>query len=449
MAIVGEAHLVCCLVSVVGLLLAYADGAEGRPRGAKPSTLGGQIDRLAAEVQEQVIAWRRDFHRHPELSNREFRTAGVVAAELQRLGLEVRTGVAHTGVVGLLRGAKDSPVVALRADMDALPVTEELDLPFASRVRTTFRGQEVGVMHACGHDAHMAMLLGAAAVLSRLRAELPGTVKFIFQPAEEGAPEGEQGGAAPMIAEGVLENPAPSAIFGLHVFPFPAGTIAYCPGPAMAAVDELRITVKGRQTHGAAPWRGVDPVVVSAQIILGLQTIVSRQINLTEAPAIVTIGSIHGGVRNNIIPEQVELWGTIRSFGEQTREDLHRRITRTATSIAEAAGATAQVQIIKGYPVLVNDPDLTKRMVPVLRQVSAGGEALQVPPKTTAEDFAYYAQRIPGLFFNLGVAPRDADPDTVAENHSPRFFVDESALVVGVRALAHLAASFLEMESKK
>ncbi|MBC7187302.1 MAG: amidohydrolase [Calditrichaeota bacterium] len=439
----------CCAISVLGLLLAYAGGVEGRQRGAKLSRLSSEIDRLAAEVEEQVIAWRRDFHRHPELSNREFRTAGVVAAELQRLGLEVRTGVAHTGVVALLRGAKDTPVVALRADMDALPVTEELDLPFASRVRTTFRGQEVGVMHACGHDAHMAMLLGTAAVLSRVRADLPGTVKFIFQPAEEGAPEGEQGGAALMIAEGVLENPAPSAIFGLHVFPFPAGTIAYCPGPAMAAVDELRITVKGRQTHGAAPWRGVDPVVVSAQIILGLQTIVSRQINLTEAPAVVTIGSVHGGVRNNIIPEQVELWGTIRSFGEQTREDLHRRITRTATSIAEAGGASAQVQISRGYPVLVNDQNLTERMLPVLHQVSAGGKALQVPPKTTAEDFAYYAQKIPALFFNLGIAPRDANPDTVAENHSPRFFVDESALVVGVRALSHLAASFLEMEASK
>ncbi|MDZ7386798.1 MAG: amidohydrolase, partial [candidate division KSB1 bacterium] len=274
--------------------------------------------------------------------------------------------------------------------------------------------------------------------------KLPGTVKFIFQPAEEGAPEGEQGGASLMIAEGALENPRPSAIFGLHVFPFPAGSVAYCPGPAMAAVDELRITVKGRQTHGASPWRGVDPVVVSAQILLGLQTIISRQVNLTEAPAIVTVGSIHGGVRNNIIPDKVELWGTIRSFGEQTREELHKRISRMASSIAEAAGAQAEVQIIRGYPVLVNDPELMRRMLPVLDRISVGGKATQVPPKTTAEDFAYFAQEIPGLFINLGVAPRDADPDTVAENHSPRFFVDESALMVGVRALAHLAVAYLE-----
>ncbi|MGQ9560515.1 MAG: amidohydrolase [Candidatus Oleimicrobiaceae bacterium] len=433
--------------AMIVLFLGHASMADGKQR-TKAESLAADIDRLCAEVEEQVISWRRDFHRYPELSNREFRTAGVIAEALRRMGLAVRSGVAHTGVVGVLEGKSATPVVALRADMDALPVTEELDLPFASRVRTTFRGQEVGVMHACGHDAHMAMLLGTAEVLSRLRAQLPGTVKFIFQPAEEGAPEGEQGGAALMIAEGVLEDPRPAAIFGLHVFPLPAGTIAYCPGPAMAAVDELRITVKGRQTHGAAPWRGVDPVVISAQIILGLQTIVSRQVNLTEAPAIVTVGSIHGGVRNNIIPEQVELWGTVRSFGEQTRRDLHHRITRTVTAIAEAGGAKAEVQIISGYPVLVNDPELTREMLSVLDRVSASGKALQLPPKTTAEDFAYYAQQIPALFFNLGVAPVDADPDTVAENHSPRFFVDESALIVGVRALSHLAVTFLQRRAE-
>lgn len=444
MAIALGNHCVLAFMAVAVLIMAFAGGANGKQSGQGASRLAQEIDRLAPQVETKVVAWRRDFHQNPELSNREFRTAGIIAEELRRMGLEVRTGVAHTGVIGLLRGAKAQPVVALRADMDALPVTEELDLPFASRVRTTYRGQEVGVMHACGHDAHMAILLGVAEVLTRMKAKLPGTVKFIFQPAEEGAPEGEQGGAALMIAEGALENPRPSAIFGLHVFPFPAGSIAYCPGPAMAAVDELRITVKGRQTHGASPWRGVDPVVVSAQIILGLQTIISRQVNLTEAPAIVTVGSIHGGVRNNIIPDKVELWGTIRSFGEQTREELHKRISRMASSIAEAAGAQAEVQIIRGYPVLVNDPELTRRMLPVLDRISVGGKATQVPPKTTAEDFAYFAQEIPGLFINLGVAPRDADPDTVAENHSPRFFVDESALMVGVRALAHLAVAYLE-----
>ncbi len=445
MALAFEGHLTLVFLGMAGVLVVCAGAVEGRETGARLSKLGQEVERLAPQVEDQVIAWRRDFHRHPELSNREFRTAGVIAEELRRLGLEVRTGVAHTGVVGVLRGAKPEPVVALRADMDALPVTEELNLPFASQVRTIYRGQEVGVMHACGHDAHMAILLGVAEVLTRLRARIPGTVKFIFQPAEEGAPEGEQGGAALMIAAGALENPKPSAIFGLHVFPLPAGTLAYCPGPAMAAVDELRVTVRGRQTHGAAPWRGVDPIVVSAQIILGLQTIVSRQVNLTEAPAVVTVGSIHGGVRNNIIPDEVELCGTIRSFGEETRASLHERITRTACSIAEAAGAQAEVHISRGYPVLVNDPELTRRLAPVLDRVSVGGKAIQVPPKTTAEDFAYFAQQVPGLFFNLGVAPRDADPDTVAENHSPRFFVDESALLVGVRALAHLAVAYLEM----
>ncbi|MDZ7413125.1 MAG: amidohydrolase, partial [candidate division KSB1 bacterium] len=285
MAIALGNHCVLAFMAVAVLIMAFAGGANGKQSGQGASRLAQEIDRLAPQVETKVVAWRRDFHQNPELSNREFRTAGIIAEELRRMGLEVRTGVAHTGVIGLLRGAKAQPVVALRADMDALPVTEELDLPFASRVRTTYRGQEVGVMHACGHDAHMAILLGVAEVLTRMKAKLPGTVKFIFQPAEEGAPEGEQGGAALMIAEGALENPRPSAIFGLHVFPFPAGSIAYCPGPAMAAVDELRITVKGRQTHGASPWRGVDPVVVSAQIILGLQTIISRQVNLTEAPA--------------------------------------------------------------------------------------------------------------------------------------------------------------------
>ena len=302
------------------LLVAMAIVRDSSAQQPNQASALAEIDRRSAEVESQVIAWRRDIHQHPELSNREFRTAKLVAEHLRKLGVEVRTGVAHTGVVGVLRGAKASPVVALRADMDALPVTEAVDLPFASKVRTTYNGQEVGVMHACGHDAHVAMLMGAAEVLSGLSKQLPGTVKFIFQPAEEKAPEGEEGGADLMIREGVLENPKPDAIFGLHVFPYRTGAIAFRAGPAMASEDGLQIVVRGRQTHGAAPWGGVDPIPVAAQIVLGLQTIVSRQIDLTAAPAVVSIGSIHGGVRRNIIPDEVQMLGTVRAFHPDTRK---------------------------------------------------------------------------------------------------------------------------------
>lgn len=405
--------------------------------------LSTEIDRRAAQIEGKVVAWRRDIHEHPELSNRETRTAALIAQHLRALGLEVRTGVAKTGVVGVLRGGRPGPVVALRADMDGLPVTEEVDLPFASKVRTTFNGQEVGVMHACGHDAHVAMLLGAAEVLAGMRRDLPGTVTFIFQPAEEGAPAGERGGAELMIEEGALENPKPGAIFGLHVFPYPTGEIRYRPGGTMASSDAFRVVVRGRQTHGAQPWAGIDPIVIASQIVLGLQTIASRQVDVTAAPAIVTVGAINGGVRYNIIPDSVVMVGTIRTFDAAVRRDIHQRVRRTAESIAQSAGASAAVTVDTGPPVTYNDPALTERMLPTLRRVAGASRVQLNQPLTPAEDFSRYQERVPGLFFFLGITPAGADPRTVAPNHSTRFFVDEAALPTGVRALAHLAVDYL------
>jgi amidohydrolase len=409
--------------------------------------LDAEIERRAAMVDSQVVVWRRDIHQHPELSNRETRTAGMVAEHLRRLGLEVRDGVAHTGVVGVLHGGRPGPVVALRADMDALPVAEQVDLPFASRVRTTYTGQDVGVMHACGHDMHTAILMGVASVLTGVRARLPGTVIFLFQPAEEGAPEGEEGGAPLMIREGALDAPAPSAIFGLHVFSrAPVGQIHYRPGPLMASSDNLRIVVRGRQTHGALPWQGVDPVVVAAQIVLGLQTIVSRQADLTRGPAVVTVGMIRGGVRFNIVPDSVELVGTIRTFDEAMRRDIHQRVRRTATSIAQAAGATADVRIDMGTGVTANDTALTNRMLPTLRRVNGDSGVVIAQLTTTPDDFSAYQQRVPGMFFFVGVDPPGTEPGTAAANHSPRFFADERALPVGLRAMAHLAVDYLRSD---
>jgi amidohydrolase len=333
--------------------------------------LSAEIDRLAAGIEPNVISWRRDIHEHPELGNREVRTAKLVAEHLQSLGLEVRTGVAYTGVVALLRGGKPGPVVALRADMDALPVTEEVDVPFASKVRTEWAGKEAGVMHACGHDTHVAILMGVAEILVKLKDQLHGTVKFIFQPAEEGPPPGEEGGAVLMIKEGAMDNPRPEAIFGLHVTSIhEVGQIAYRPGATLAAADVLRITVQGRQTHGSAPWGGVDPIVVASQIVLGLQTIVSRQINIAKEPAVVTIGGIDGGNRFNIIPDKVVMVGTIRTFDETLRRDIHRRVKLTAENIAEASGASAEVVIEGTYAVTINDPGLTERLLPTLKRVA-------------------------------------------------------------------------------
>jgi amidohydrolase len=427
--------------SMLAVLLALAV-PRGAPGQARP-TLHDKVDSAASEVMSKVIAWRRDFHQHPELGNREVRTSKIIADHLRSLGLEVRANVAHTGVVGVLRGSKAGPVVALRSDMDALPVTEEVDVPFKSTVRAEYNGREVGVMHACGHDAHMAMLMGAADILAGMKADLPGTVVFVFQPAEEGAPAGEEGGAALMIKEGALDNPKVDAIFGLHVFPFEVGAIHFRPRGIMAANDSLTITVRGRQTHGALPWDGVDPIVVSSQIVLGLQTIISRQANLTTAPAVVTIGRIEGGNRSNIIPDEVTMEGTIRTFDAAMQQQIHERVRRTVAGIAGAAGATADVGIGLGLPVTFNDPALTERMTASLKRVAAGGFDPNAQVTTTSEDFALYQQKVPGLFVFLGITPKGADPATVAANHSPRFFVDEGALVTGVRAMASLAVDYL------
>ncbi len=424
------------------------DQTDARPIAA--SSLAAQIEAAAAVIEATVIAWRRDFHAHPELGNREFRTAAIVAEHLKSLGLdEVRTGVAHTGVVGLLKGGLPGPVVALRADMDALPVAEQVDLPFASKATAPWNGETVGVMHACGHDCHTAVLMGVAQVLAGLRAQLRGSVKFIFQPAEEMPPEGEDGGAKMMIAEGALQNPVPQAIFGLHVTSrLPVGFIGYRPGPTMASADSLKITVQGRQTHGAAPWLGVDPIVTAAQVVLGLQTVVSRTQDLTQEPAVVTLGTIRGGLRENIIPDSVEMRGTIRTFNEAMRDDIHERVTTLAESIAKGSRASCQVCINKNYPVTINDPALTAAMVPTLQRVAGPNTdtsgLLLVPKVTGSEDFSFFQRLVPGLFFFIGVTARGVDPAQAPSNHSPRFAVDEDGLKLGLRALAHLTCDYLE-----
>ena len=402
------------------------------------------IDAAIPELLPRVIAWRRDLHRYPELSNREHRTAGVVAEQLRRLGLAPREGVAHTGVVADLVPHRDQTTVALRADMDALPVAEEVDLPFASRERGVFDGQDVGIMHACGHDGHTAILLGVAELLTGLGERLPGNVRFIFQPAEEGPPRGEAGGAKLMVHEGVLQDPVPSAIFGLHLIAgIEVGRILYRAGPTMASGDLLHITVRGSQTHGALPWRGVDPIVVGAQIVLALQTVVSRQIDLTLEPAIVTIGCMHGGVRSNIIPDRIKMIGTIRTFDEAMRHDIHQRVRRTVEKIAESAGASAVVEIESMYDVTVNDVALTEQMAPILQR-SIGADRVRIGPKLTgSEDFSVFQQHVPGFFYFVGCTPPNTDPAHAAPNHSPRFFVDEAALEIGLRSMASAAVEYL------
>ncbi|HBX37775.1 MAG TPA: amidohydrolase [Pseudohongiella sp.] len=417
-------------------LFLFASAVVSAQTPALPASVQGRVD----AVMPQVVDWRRDFHQHPELGNREFRTAGVIASHLESLGMEVTTGVAHTGVVGILHGGRPGPVVALRADMDALPVEEQVDLPFASQVRTEYNGQDVGVMHACGHDNHMAILMGTASVLAGIRDELPGTVMFIFQPAEEGAPEGEEGGAELMLKEGLFDELRPDAVFGLHVWPIPAGQIAVREGGTMASSDSFRIRVQGQQTHGAAPWAGIDPIVIASQIVLGLQTIPSRQLDATLTPSIVTVGAINGGLRSNIIPDSVEMIGTLRTFDAETRRQIHQRVERTAKQIAESAGATAEVDISLGYPVTNNDPALTRRMSATLQRV-AGERFTEASLITGAEDFSYYANEVPGMFFFLGIAADD--PAMVYPNHSPFFYADERALPVGVSAMTALALDFL------
>ena len=404
-----------------------------------------KVDALAKQVEPKVIRWRHDIHEHPELSNQEFKTAAKVADHLRKLGYEVQTNIAVTGVVGVLKGGRPGPVVALRADMDGLPVTERTGLPYASKVRTEYGGKEVGVMHACGHDAHVAIAMGAAEVLANMRDELPGTIKMIFQPGEEGAWPAQIWGAQQMIQEGVLENPQVDAIFGLHVRPGKSGSLQVKPGPIMASSDFLRITVTGKQTHAAIPWGGIDPITISAQIILGLQTVASRQVDILGSPSIVSIGTIQAGERNNIIPDQVVMTGTIRTFDHGVRSAYHERVTRTAKKIAESAGATAEVYIgaDTGYSPTINNPELTKAMRPTLERV-AGKQNLSESTMTTgAEDFSFFQKEIPGMFFFLGVSPEGEDPKTVAANHSPLFLVDDAAMITGVRAMSQLAVDYM------
>lgn len=432
------------LAAVLALLALAAAPAAAQDGAA----LRAEVDRRAAEVQPKVVAWRRDIHQHPELSNRETRTGKLVADHLRGLGIEVRHPVARTGVVGVLRGGRPGPVVALRADMDALPVTEQVDLPFKSTVRTTYNGQDVGVMHACGHDLHTAMLMGTAQVLAGMRERIPGTVVFLFQPAEEGPPAGEEGGARLMIREGALQNPRPEAVFGMHVWTQPVGTLHFRPLGTMAAADNMRIVVRGRQTHGAVPWGGVDPIVVASQIVTAFQTIPSRQLNLTVAPAVVTIGSIQGGIRQNIIPDSVVMLGTVRTFDPGMQREAHERIRRTATMIAQSAGATAEVEIRELAAVTYNHAELTARMAPTLGRVVGEERVGTVLPITAAEDFSYYQKEVPGMFFFLGIVPQGQDPAKAPANHSPQFFADEGALPVGVRTMAYMAVDYLSGAGK-
>lgn len=405
-----------------------------------------QLESAAGKVDANVIAWRRDIHQHPELSNREVRTSALVAEHLKKLGLDVKTNIAHTGVTAILRGGKPGPTIALRADMDALPVMEQADVPFKSTVTTDYLGKSVGVMHACGHDAHTAILMGVAEVLVAVRKDLPGTVLFIFQPAEEGAPEGESGGAALMIKEGMFATIKPAAIFGLHVWAqFPSGVIGYRSGPLMAASDTFRIDVKGRQAHGSKPWAGVDPIVAASQIVMGLQTIVSRQVDITALPAVVTVGKIDGGVRHNIIPDSVEMRGTIRTFDPNVRTDIIERIKRTAENIAASSGASATLTLNPDpNPVVINDAKLTQRVLPSLHKVVGADRVREIPLQTGAEDFAFYARQAPAFFFFIGVTPPGPDVGKAASNHSPLFYIDEPAIAVATRAMLTVAVDFLQ-----
>ncbi len=410
------------------------------------SSLKPKIEHEAKALESKVIDWRRDIHQHPELGNQETRTAQLIAEHLRKLGMEVKENVAVTGVVGLLIGGKPGPVVALRADMDALPVTERNDLPFKSTQTTIYNGQEVGVMHACGHDTHVAILMGVAEILTGMKDELAGSVKFIFQPAEEGVfDEGiNSWGAEQMVEQGVMENV--DAIFGLHInSQTEVGKIKYRSGPAMAAVDNLKIIVHGRQAHGAYPWSSVDPIVTSSQIINSLQTIVSRNVNITENPAIVTIGSIHGGVRQNIIPEQVEMLGTIRTYGKKQQDLVHQRVRAIAENIGESAGAKVDIQIEKIYPATINHPGLTEKMLNTLKHTVGEENLINHNPVTGAEDFSYYQREAPGLFIFLGGMPKGQDPNQAPAHHTPDFFIDESGLLVGVRALSNLTVDYLGM----
>ena len=413
---------------------------------ASAEITGAELDSAAASLDARVIEWRRDFHRNPELANRELRTSAKVAEHLRRLGLEVRTDIAHTGVVAVVEGKLPGPTILLRADMDALPVTERTDVPFRSTATGEFRGRTVGVMHACGHDAHTAILMGAAEILVGLRDRLPGKVLLVFQPAEEGVPEGEEGGAPMMLDQGLLAIAKPDAAFSLHIgSSFPTGTVALRPGPLMAGSDFFRIVVTGRQTHGSRPWSGIDPIVAASSIVVALQTIVSRDLDLTAAPAVVTVGAINGGVRHNIIPAEVELLGTIRTFSEKDRKEVIQRLGSIATGVAAAHGATARLEMSPApNPVLVNDPALTGTVMESLTR-ALGADAVKTSTLlTVAEDYAHIAEAVPSVYWWVGVTPASQDPSTAPDNHSDLFFVDEAGIGVGLRSLLHVAVDYLQ-----
>ncbi len=403
-----------------------------------------QADAMAKEINEQVIKWRRHFHQNPELSNREFETGKYIANQLNEMGLKVERNVAKTGVIGLLDTGKPGPTIGLRADIDALPVTERVDVPFKSTKKTTYLGKNVGVMHACGHDTHTAMLLGVAKILTRLKDQLKGKFVFVFQPAEEGAPPGEEGGAKLMVKEGIIEKYGIDVFFGQHISSsLEVGKINYKSAGMMAASDRFVIKVKGKQTHGSRPWGGVDPIVTSAQIIMGLQTIISRQTELTKEAAVITVGIINGGVRNNIIPEEVEMIGTIRTLDTAMQRIIHEKIRKTATLIAEAQGAKAEVDIQIGYPVTFNDPKLTKMMLPSLYAAAGKSNVQEVPAITGAEDFSFFAQKVPAIYYFVGGKPKgESHP---APHHTPDFYIDESGMITGVKALCHLAIDYQTM----
>ncbi|HSU28605.1 MAG TPA: amidohydrolase [Chitinophagaceae bacterium] len=399
------------------------------------------------KIEQKCIAWRRDFHEHPELGNHETRTAGIIAAHLRKLGLEVKEGVAKTGVVGLLKGGKPGPCIALRADMDALPIVEKVDLPFASKQKSTYNGEEVGVMHACGHDTHVSILMSVAEILSGMKADLKGSVKFIFQPAEEGPPEGEEGGAPLMVKEGVMDDPKVDVIFGMHIeSAIEVGRLEYKPGSFMASSDWFTIKVKGKGSHGSQPWLGIDPIQVSAQIIEGLQNIVSRQMELTKAPVVISVGKINGGVRSNIIPEECIMQGTIRTLDSKMQQSVWEKIKLTATKIAEASGATAEVTIDTKTLVTYNTPELVKKMIPSLQSAAGAANVAEREWVTGAEDFSFYGTKAPSFFIYLGGMPKGNDPQKAPPHHTAGFFIDESGMKTGIRAFCDLVIDYLNQK---
>jgi len=410
---------------------------------AQKKDMTSLISNAADKIEPKTIAWRRDFHEHPELGNREVRTAKIIADHLRSLGLEVKEGVGITGVVGILRGAKPGPVIGLRADMDGLPLIERAALPFASKVRTTYNGQEVGVMHACGHDSHIAILMSVAEVLSGMKQDLKGTVKFIFQPAEEGPPTGEEGGAPLMIKEGVLDDPKVEVMFGLHInSATESGKIKYRSAGTMAASDWFTLKVKGKGTHGSQPWAGIDPIVVSAQIITGLQTIISRQTELTKEPAVISVCVIKGGVRSNIIPEEVEMLGTIRTLDTGMQRDIQEKMQRTVTKIAESAGATAELSIENKTLITYNNPALVKKMLPSLQKAAGEDNVSWIDAMTGSEDFSFFGDKVPSFFFFLGGMKKGQDPHTAFPHHTPDFYIDESGFKTGVKAFCQLVVDY-------